>query len=115
MGAAERRSALMKVLYIRRHDKIANLATEFGVSERTIRRDIEVLSLSEPIYTQCGRYGGGVYVMKGYSSHHLMLSPQETGVLEKILTNAQAKIHIELSSDDLYILKLLLQKYAVFR
>ena len=63
MGTAERRTEIMRVLYRRRHEKISNLAEEFGVSVRTILRDIEVLSATEPIYTQCGRYYGGVYIM----------------------------------------------------
>lgn len=67
MGTVERRSEIIRLLSRRRHEKIENLAFEFGVSEKTIRRDIEALSLSAPIYTQAGRYGGGVYMMDGYS------------------------------------------------
>ena len=66
-GTAERRSEIMKLLCRRRSETIRNLAFEFEVSERTIRRDIEILSLNEPIYTQVGRYGGGVYVEEGYA------------------------------------------------
>lgn len=62
MEATERRYKLMNILYRRGHETIANLSEEFGVSERTIRRDIEILSLFQPIYTKSGRYGGGVYV-----------------------------------------------------
>ena len=62
METTERRIAIMRILCRRRHETISNLAQEFGVSARTILRDIEMLSLSEPIYTQCGRYGR-VYVM----------------------------------------------------
>ena len=62
MGCAERRQEILKILCRRRHETVANLAFELCVSERTIRRDIETLSLSEPIYTQTGRYGGGVYI-----------------------------------------------------
>ncbi len=58
-GTAERRVEIMKKLCRRRKDTIGNLAHELGVSERTVRRDLEALSLSEPIYTQSGRYGGG--------------------------------------------------------
>ncbi len=57
MGIAERRVEIMRILYRRRYEKISNLAQEFGVSERTILRDIESLSITEPIYTQCGKYG----------------------------------------------------------
>lgn len=48
MKALERRQALIETLCKRRHDKVCNLAFEFGVNERTIRRDIEQLSLSFP-------------------------------------------------------------------
>ena len=44
MGIAERRAALLAVLCRRRHETVANLAAEFGVSTRTIRRDIDALS-----------------------------------------------------------------------
>ena len=50
----------MDLLCQRRRETISNLAAELGVSERTIRRDIEMLTLRYPIETVCGRYGGGV-------------------------------------------------------
>lgn len=56
MGAAERRMAILKYLCRKRHATIEELAIELGVSMRTIRRDISIISLSEPIYTKAGRY-----------------------------------------------------------
>ena len=64
MGTAERRYEIMKILCRRRYETIRNLASEFGVSMRTVQRDIESLSRTEPIYTQFGKYGGGVYVVE---------------------------------------------------
>ena len=61
MGTAERRYEIMKVLCRRRYATIRDLASEFGVSMRTVQRDIEALSRSEPIYTRFGKYGGGVF------------------------------------------------------
>ena len=61
MGTAERRYEIMKILCRRRYETIRNLASEFGVSMRTVQRDIESLSRTEPIYTQTGKYGGGVF------------------------------------------------------
>lgn len=84
MGSAERRNELVRVLCRRRYDTVANLALEFGVSERTIRRDIEVLSLTFPIYTQCGRYEGGVYVLDSYSMERMYMSDKELALLRKI-------------------------------
>jgi predicted DNA-binding transcriptional regulator YafY len=64
------------------------LAVEFGVSERTIRRDIEILSYTEPIYTQTGRHGGGVYVVEGYNMDRMYMSEEEIAVLRKIKNEA---------------------------
>lgn len=58
---AERRRKIMKIMCRRRSETIQDLAFELGVSERTIRRNIEILSYKEPVYTQQGWYGG-VYV-----------------------------------------------------
>ena len=44
MGIAERRYEIIKLLCRRRYETIRNLAAEFGVSVRTIQRDIEALS-----------------------------------------------------------------------
>ena len=64
-SALERRQEILEVLCERRRESVENLATEFGVNERTIRRDIEYMTLSYPIYTVPGK-GGGVYVSDGY-------------------------------------------------
>ena len=56
---SERRQELLEVLCRRRHDTYDNLAFEFNVSRRTIRRDIAILMCSYPIETSRG-YGGGV-------------------------------------------------------
>ena len=50
MTPSERREAILRVLCQRRQDKIDNLAEEFGVSVRTIKNDIEELTLAP-----CGR------------------------------------------------------------
>lgn len=84
MGTAERRNEIIKVLCRRRHETINNLAVEFAVSERTIRRDIDVLSISYPIYTQTGKYNGGVYIMDGFILERMYMSDIELEVLKKL-------------------------------
>lgn len=88
MKALDRRQALMKTLNKRRHDKIRNLAFEFGVNERTIRRDIEELSLSYPIYTDCTRNKAGVYVQEGYYLETDFLKKDEQELLERYAAKA---------------------------
>lgn len=83
MGAAERRYEIMKILCRRRHETILNLASEFGVSPRTIQRDIESLSKTEPIFTQSGK-NGGIYVVEGYSMNRMYMTKSEIDVLKKL-------------------------------
>jgi len=84
MSPNERRQRLIEVLCQRRQDTMANLAEEFGVNERTIRRDIEALTLSYPIDTICGRYGGGVKVADWYHLNRKTLSPEQAELLKRL-------------------------------
>ena len=110
MGTAERRSQIMKILCRRRHETVRNLAAAFGVSERTIRRDIEVLSGSEPIYTQAGRYCGGVYVVEGYSIDRMYMTEEQIRVLDKLLKHTDRNQEI-LSGGELTTLKRIIDDY----
>ena len=112
METSARRLAIMKVLCRRRHETIKNLAQEFDVSERTIRRDIEFLSLSEPVYTQAGRYGGGVYVMDNYSMDRMYFYNSEADILNKLLTCAEATTDCVLSTYEITVLKNLIADYT---
>ena len=107
MGAAERRRGIMRVLCRRRHETVKNLSFEFGVSERTILRDIEALSITEPIYTQCGRYDGGVYVMD-----RMYMTDSELTVLNKLLRTARQGSVCNLSADETKILETLISQYT---
>ncbi len=84
METADRRMEILRLLCRRRYEKTKNLAYEFGVSERTIRRDIEFLSLRNPIYTQSGRYGGGIYVLDNFTMDRMYMTSAEVGVLKKV-------------------------------
>lgn len=112
MGTAERRTEILRVLCRRRHEKISNLAEEFGVSSRTILRDIEVLSITEPIYTQCGRYGGGVYVTDDYSMTRMYMTEQELTVLHKLSKSADERAICELSIEENRLLKSIISQYT---
>lgn len=110
MATAERRRELLKILCRRRRESIKNSASEFGVSERTIQRDIEELSLTEPIYTQPGRYGG-VYIVDGYCLDRMYMNDTEIGVLKKLYAYAENNMSL-LTSNEKKILELLILQYS---
>ncbi len=112
MGTAERRSRILKLLLKRRNETITNLADEFGVSERTIRRDIEILSLDAPLYTQCGRYGGGVYVVEGYYPDKPYISAGESELLYKLIDMAASKKICSLSESETVMLCAMAKTYS---
>lgn len=85
MTASERRKEILEVLCLRRFEKINNLAFEFGVTERTIRNDILILSLDYPIYTVQGN-GGGIYVDEKYRLGNKYLKGEQQELLERLLT-----------------------------
>lgn len=112
LGTAERRYQIMRILCKRRSETILNLAEEFGVSKRTILRDIEALSLSEPIYTKCGRYGGGVYVLDDYVMNNMYMTEQELSVLHKVASFAENKSICDLNADECAVLKTIISLYT---
>lgn len=112
MEASERRQEILKHLCRERSTTICSLAVLFEVSERTIQRDISILSLKHPIYTQFGRYNGGVYMQDGYYSEFLYLSDEECGVLKKTLSFAYQKQICDLDDDEKKILKNIIKKHS---
>ncbi len=60
MDAEERRREILHHLSLTGQETMENLSTMFGVSVRTIFRDIEQLSVSNRIRCVRGRHGGGV-------------------------------------------------------
>ena len=112
MGAAERRKQIMKELCERKHDTFARLATVFGVSIRTIQRDVEALSLTEPIYAQSGRYNGGVYVLDEYIMNRIFMSEKEKNVLKKIYAMISEPHENQLTKDEINVLKSIIDKYS---
>lgn len=82
-SAIERRQEILSVLNKRRHDTLDNLAFEFGVSKMTIRRDIEALSISQPIYTTQGT-GGGIHMMDGATAGGKYLTDEQVELLKRL-------------------------------
>jgi len=105
MGANERRQEIMENLCFRRQDTMANLATEFKVSIRTIRNDINFLSLTHPLETIRGRYGGGVRVMDGYYMNRKYLKPEQQELLKRLSE--------QLCGNDLDLMNSILKEFAL--
>lgn len=112
MGPAERRNAILKLLCRTRFETVANLSSRFEVSERTIRRDIEILSLTEPIFTRAGRYGGGVYVTDNYTIDRMYFKNEELEVLHIILKAIESHQKCILSNSEIEIFKKLIREYT---
>jgi predicted DNA-binding transcriptional regulator YafY len=105
MGPNERRMEIMETLCHRRQETMGNLAFEFGVSVRTIKNDIDNLSLSYPLETICGRYGGGVRVADGFYMNRKYLKPVQQELLERLSA--------QLSGDDLAVMNSIFKDFAL--
>ena len=90
MTASERRNAILEDLCMRRFERINNLAFQYGVTERTIRNDIMILSLEYPIYTVQGN-GGGIYVDKNFRLGRVYLKNEQQELLERLLPGIDGK------------------------
>lgn len=90
MTASERRNAILEDLCKRRYEKVSNLAFQYGVTTRTIRNDILILSLEYPIYTAKGN-GGGIYVDKNFRLGKVFLKSEQQELLERLLPGLDSK------------------------
>ena len=86
MGTAERRLEILKYLCKARKATMSQLAELFGVSVRTIQRDIfEIETVFHvPLDIRCGKYGGGIYVIGDYSFDRAYMHDDEIALLSKI-------------------------------
>lgn len=101
-SAAERRVAILEYLCECRQATRERLATEFGVSNRTIERDLLVLSCSYPIYTVQGT-GGGIFIDEDYRLGKKYLTDTEAALLEQLAD--------KLTGDELGTMQAILKKF----
>ena len=85
MSAQERRAEIMRILTVRRREKMGRLADELGVTIRTIHTDITVLTAEYPLETIRGR-GGYVKVSDWYHPARHILSQEHQRVLLQLAT-----------------------------
>ena len=89
-SAISRRQEILDVLMRRRQDTVSNLAFEFRVSKRTIRRDICILSRDHAIEAKQG-HGGGIRVADGYYIDRHYLSVEQENLLRSLIANLSPK------------------------
>ena len=87
-SALDRRQAIMEALSDRRFETIENLMTEFDVSRSTIKRDLEILGCSVPIYTVQGN-GGGIRVADGWYAGRRYLRSEQEDLLRGLMDGLQ--------------------------
>ena len=87
-SALDRRQDMLEHLSDCRQDTIENLMHRYNVSRSTVKRDIEILSRTAPIYTVQGN-GGGVRVMDGYYCSRRYLRPEQEALLNKLSDGLQ--------------------------
>ena len=87
MTANERRAEIMRILVARRRETMARLARELGVTDRTIRTDITILTADYPLDTVRGN-GGCVKVADWYHPYNRILSQEQQNVLIQMLDKA---------------------------
>lgn len=102
LSANERRMQILEVLCERKFETIDNLMFEFSASRATIKRDIQELILSYPVYTVQGN-GGGIYITDGYHLGMKYFSEKQTALLEKLTEG--------LTGEELETMKCILQTY----
>lgn len=77
----ERLFEIVYILLDRKSVTAEDLASHFGVSKRTILRDVEALSMANiPIYTRQGK-GGGIALLDGYVLDKTVLTEEEKKLL----------------------------------
>ncbi len=95
MGTAERRLEILKHLCKTRKATMRQLAEMFGVSIRTIQRDILELEATfhVPIDVRCGKYDGGVYVLGDYRFDRAYMHDEEVALLCKLHELAKPQLN----------------------
>lgn len=101
--AAERRQQILILLSHKRAITLSELIAECGASRSTIKRDIEILSCSVPIFTVRGK-GGGIYVSDGWYLSRIYLTDAQETLLHRLSES--------LTDDDMYVMQSILCSFA---
>lgn len=108
LNAAGRRLEILRFLYRRKRSTIGELSNRFEVSERTIRRDLDVIEESVDLERKTGRYGGGISISKSDSGYSNYLTPTEEDLIIKIIKTVKNNTPYISNPEELQILRQLL-------
>lgn len=110
MGTAERRLEMLKYLCRSRKAKMAQLADMFGVSVRTVQRDILEIEATFhiPLDIRCGKFDGGVYVVGDYRFDRAYMFDDELALLNKV----QELVKDQISEQENTLLSQIKKKYS---
>ena len=111
MGTAERRLEILKYLCKVRKATMPHLAETFGVSVRTIKRDIlELESIFHiPIEIKSGKYNGGIYLTNDYSFDRMYMHNDEIKLMQKV----HRLVKNELNTEENLIFENIIKKYSI--
>ena len=109
MGTAERRLEIYKYLCLVRKATMPQIAEKFGVSIRTIQRDIfEIeVTLHAPLKVTKGKYGG-IAVIGNHTLDRAYMCDEELLLLKKI----QILVKEQISSQESSMLAQIIKKYS---
>ena len=110
MGTAERRLEILKYLCKVRKATMPQLAQIFGVSVRTIQRDILELEATfhVPIDVRCGKHHGGIYVVGDYRFDRAYMHDEEIALLCKLHELAKP----QLNANENILFQRIIQSYS---
>lgn len=87
-NTTERRQEILYFISDRRKVTMQEIADEFQISIATVKRDIQILMCSHPIYTEAAR-GGGVRAMDGWYASKRYLTDEQEALLRKLTAGLQ--------------------------
>lgn len=110
MGTAERRLEILKFLCKYRRATMPQLAEIFGVSVRTIQRDIlEIEAIFHvPLDVRCGKYDGGAFVVGDYSFDRAYMYDEELALLVKV----KELVKDQLTEQEIALLSQIIKTYT---
>ena len=111
MNSKERRDRLVQFLAIRGKTSTKILAEKLEVSQRTVLRDIDILSRNNPIGVEYGR-GGGYYISNYKSLNLPCMKEHEIRLLKKIVSETQNNASCTLDPSEHQLLEEIITLYS---